>query len=34
MAGRIREVWSENLDVEMGYLREAIEKYPYVAMVG
>ncbi|SOV08067.1 probable CCR4-NOT transcription complex, subunit 7 [Ustilago sp. UG-2017a] len=32
MAGRIREVWSENLEMEMVLLRETIEKYPYVAM--
>lgn len=30
---RIREVWAPNLQVEMRNIREAIEKYPYVAMV-
>lgn len=33
MANRIREVWAENLDEEMGYLRDTLERYPYVAMV-
>ncbi len=33
MAGRIREVWAENVELEMGLLRDTIEKYPYVAMV-
>lgn len=30
---RIREVWAPNLEAEMRNIREAIEKYPYVAMV-
>lgn len=33
MAERIREVWANNLEEEMSYLRAAIEKYPFVAMV-
>ena len=33
MAERIKEVWANNLDEEMSYLRAAIEKYPFVAMV-
>lgn len=32
--GRIREVWKHNLEEEMGNLRELIDKYPYIAMVG
>lgn len=30
---RIREVWAENLEEEMGYIRNAIQDYPFVAMV-
>ena len=30
---RIREVWAPNLEAEMRNIRDAIEKYPYVAMV-
>ena len=30
---RIKEVWAENLEEEMSYLRAAIDKYPFVAMV-
>lgn len=30
---RIREVWAPNLEAEMRNIREAIDKYPYVAMV-
>lgn len=30
---RIREVWAENLDEEMTYIRAAIDQYPFVAMV-
>lgn len=33
MAERIKEVWANNLEEEMSYLRAAIEKYPFVAMV-
>ena len=33
MANKIREVWAENLDEEMGYLRDTLARYPYVAMV-
>ncbi|CAO1631946.1 unnamed protein product [Sympodiomycopsis kandeliae] len=32
MDNQIREVWAENLDVEMANLRDAVERYPYVAM--
>jgi hypothetical protein len=32
-ADRIKEVWTTNLEEEMSYLRAAIEKYPFVAMV-
>lgn len=32
--GRIREVWKHNLHEEMATLRELIERYPYIAMVG
>ncbi|PWN41243.1 CAF1-domain-containing protein [Ceraceosorus guamensis] len=32
MTGRIREVWAHNVESEMAALREAIIKYPYVAM--
>jgi CCR4-NOT transcription complex subunit 7/8 len=28
----IRNVWAENVDVEMAAIRETVEKYPYVAM--
>lgn len=34
MVGRIHEVWADNFEEEMAHLRAAIEKYPYVAMVG
>ena len=34
MAGRIREVWSDNFEQEMEHVRSLIEMYPYVAMVG
>lgn len=30
--GRIREVWSHNLEEEMAVLRKLVKKYPYVAM--
>lgn len=30
--GVIRDVWAENLEVEMAVLRGMIEKYPYIAM--
>ncbi|PWN21127.1 ribonuclease CAF1 [Microstroma glucosiphilum] len=32
MANQIREVWAENLEVEMVNLRDMVERYPYVAM--
>lgn len=32
--GRIREVWKHNLHEEMGHLRDLVDKYPYIAMVG
>lgn len=32
--GVIREVWKENLEAEMGVLRDLVEQFPYVAMVG
>jgi CCR4-NOT transcription complex subunit 7/8 len=32
--GRIREVWKTNLKEEMAVLRDLVEKYPYIAMVG
>lgn len=31
--GRIREVWKNNLQEEMGNLRNLVAKYPYIAMV-
>ena len=31
---RIREVWQGNLAQEMQNLRELVEKYPYISMVG
>lgn len=31
---RIREVWKGNLAQEMQNLRELVEKYPYISMVG
>lgn len=34
MAGQIREVWADNLEMEMAHLRKVIEKYQYIAMVG
>lgn len=30
---RIRDVWAPNLEIEMRNIREAIERYPYIAMV-
>lgn len=30
----IKEVWSENLEEEMAHLRDLVEEYPYLAMVG
>jgi CCR4-NOT transcription complex subunit 7/8 len=32
MASRIREVWADNLDVELVALREALDLYPVVSM--
>ena len=32
--GRIREVWKSNLKEEMAVLRDLVEKYNYIAMVG
>lgn len=32
--GRIREVWKHNLHEEMATLRDLVDKYPYIAMVG
>jgi CCR4-NOT transcription complex subunit 7/8 len=32
--GRIREVWKHNLHEEMANLRELVDRYPYIAMVG
>jgi len=32
--GVIRDVWAENLDAEMGVLRNLVDRYPYIAMVG
>jgi CCR4-NOT transcription complex subunit 7/8 len=32
--GRIREVWKHNLHEEMAILRDLVDKYPYIAMVG
>jgi hypothetical protein len=29
----IREVWAENLDEEMVYMRDLVEDYPYLSMV-
>lgn len=29
----IREVWADNLEEEMAYLRDLVEDYPYLAMV-
>lgn len=33
MDNQIRDVWADNLEVEMANLRNAVERYPYVAMV-
>jgi CCR4-NOT transcription complex subunit 7/8 len=32
--GVIRDVWKENLEAEMGVLRNLVDRYPYIAMVG
>lgn len=31
---RIREVWKHNLHEEMATLRDLVDRYPYIAMVG
>jgi len=33
LAGRIREVWRNNLYQEMELLRSLVDQYPYVSMV-
>ena len=30
---KFREVWQHNLEEEMAAIRDAIEKFPYIAMV-
>lgn len=32
--GRIREVWRHNLHEELATLRDLVDRYPYIAMVG
>lgn len=32
MSGRIRDVWADTFEAEMGHIRAVIRKYPYVAM--
>jgi CCR4-NOT transcription complex subunit 7/8 len=32
--GRIREVWKHNLHEEMATLRDLVDNYPFIAMVG
>ncbi|WFD35525.1 CCR4-NOT core DEDD RNase subunit [Malassezia cuniculi] len=32
MGGRIRDVWADNLELEMAHLRKKLEKYPFVAI--
>jgi CCR4-NOT transcription complex subunit 7/8 len=32
--GRIREVWKHNLHEEMANLRDLVDRYPFIAMVG
>ena len=34
MKERIRDVWRDNLHQEMKALRELVDKYPYISMVG
>lgn len=33
MGGRIRDVWADNLELEMAHLRQKLAKYPFVAIV-
>jgi hypothetical protein len=30
---KIIDVWADNLEDEMEYIRQVVEKYPYIAMV-
>lgn len=32
--GVIRDVWAENLQEEMGVLRDLVDRYPFISMVG
>ena len=34
MGGRIRDVWKNNLTQEMQILRQLVDTYPYISMVG
>lgn len=33
MAGRIREVWKDNMQTEFAMIRGLIDRYPYISMV-